>query len=77
MTDLEKCARCRFYLPDKKVAEQGRCRRFPPSGFRGISSESPGEVYSWGGDEFPRLREDEWCGEFQPRAEAEKKEGEE
>lgn len=45
------CGKCRFYDP------KGRnCRRFPPQVW---------ETENSGGSAFPRVEEDEWCGEFQ------------
>lgn len=73
--EIEKCVLCKFFLLDKKDPSQGRCRRYPPSGFRGIDYNGPGEVYSYGGDEFPLMRTEEWCGEFQIGQEREKGEG--
>lgn len=46
------CGKCRFYDP------QGRnCRRFPPQVWETVDS---------GGSAFPRVEEEEWCGEFKP-----------
>lgn len=46
------CGKCRFFHPERR-----ECRRNPPQVW--ADEETVGYC-------FPRVKEEEWCGEFQP-----------
>lgn len=58
--DLERCERCRFYLPREIDAERGLCRRFPPTIF--LQSAKAGKLLTQ--TQFPVMLPTGWCGEF-------------
>ena len=52
-----KCNDCKFFILDKKnVYFKGECRRYPP-----VFNDS-----NWTAD-FPKVNEDDWCGEFKSK----------
>ena len=68
---MSKCGDCKFFQRiDAKGG--GMCRRYPPQVVNGISSDCGEEsgnlyqVYSYDETQFPRLFENDWCGEFKP-----------
>ena len=54
------CGKCRFFF--KEYDHRGQCRRYPPQAW----SESNPETTSCLGFNFPEMRNEEWCVEFQP-----------
>jgi len=56
------CSECKFFVPDLPAGDVGDCRRYPP----GAYIEGDFEV-TWTKYEFPDVRSDDWCGEFQPK----------
>lgn len=53
------CEKCRFFF--QEYDHRGQCRRYPPQAW----SESNPETTSCLGFNFPEMRNEEWCGEFQ------------
>jgi len=50
---MKKCKTCRVYEPFED-SNSGKCRRFPPV------PDNKGDATV---DEFPVVKEDDWCGE--------------
>ena len=55
MTD--KCIECKFWL-HRRTTNVGECRRYAPR-------KGGAGVFDW-----PVTRREDWCGEFQPRDDA-------
>ena len=62
MNQNECCKYCKFY-------RGGSCKRYPPKTFKTRPHPEPsaGNLYE---DIFPYMAENDWCGEFQRRAES-------
>jgi hypothetical protein len=63
----EACGGCRFWRRDRdeeRGPDWGQCRRMPPT-LPPIEQEKLLHVGIW-----PHTAEDDWCGEWQPAAEA-------
>lgn len=60
------CGTCAFWLADNAKAEHsdGSCRRYPPH--RIVLPIIGARDYNVS-TQFPRLADDQWCGEWRPR----------
>lgn len=64
---IRKCENCKYFeaypdVPgkdDNENAQDGDCRRYPPSHF-----EKTGDGLIWFS---PQINKDHWCGEYQPK----------
>lgn len=66
---MTRCSGCKFYVPDERpdyADKFGRCHRHPPTLVFMTFENGGGD---WGQD-YPYMDKDEWCGEFQPRADS-------
>lgn len=53
------CRECKFWYATKIMPDQGECRRFPPQRQEAVDYEF---------NEFPTIKGNSWCGEYQPKA---------
>ena len=57
--DLQRCCdNCQFYV---EIRGKGECRRFPPQ----VCANPHSEVYDSHTFNFPQVKKDDWCGEFE------------
>lgn len=59
MTPERKCENCQFFKLEKPTHYIGLCLRYPPQVY-GSDLENTGQ-------QFPEVRNSDWCGEFQAR----------
>jgi hypothetical protein len=58
------CENCKFWQEDGEIPGLGSCHRYAPNAVVSHPVQVPGSMDT----DWPRTKNDEWCGEWDPRA---------
>lgn len=68
---MNRCDGCKFFVK-REDDSPGNCRRYPPTllyqpiPMKGVIGKAPEISWEHQASNFPLVKQDSWCGEWQP-----------